>query len=91
MEKHVKILIIGSILGIMILSYILYSPELEAACQSWSSSLYNKYNTLNAQFESLYKTDPSMHDRSWEDATIEWMTYQRELYGYYGLCYMFIQ
>jgi hypothetical protein len=54
---------------------------LETALQS--SNLYNKYNTLNAQFESLYKTDP-------EDASNEWMTYQRELYGYEVLCYIFI-
>lgn len=87
MEKQVKILILGIILGIVVLSVVLYTPSLEATCQNWSSALYNKYYTLNAQFESLYKTDPSMLDQSWEDATIEWMTYQRELYGYSGLCY----
>jgi hypothetical protein len=62
----------------------LYSPYLEAACQNWSSTLYDKYDTLNVQFESLYMTDP-------EDASNEWMTYQRELYGYYGFCYIFVQ
>ena len=79
MEKQVKILILGIILGIVVLSVVLYTPSLEATCQNWSSALYNKYYTLNAQFESLYKTDPSMLDQSWEDATIEWMTYQRAI------------
>lgn len=49
MEKDVKIL---SILGILALSVVLYSSVLYAKCQSWDSTLYNKYNLLNAQFES---------------------------------------
>lgn len=83
-DRQVKILIVGSTLGIVILSYILYAPSLKATCQNWSSALYNKYYTLNTQFESLYMIDP-------EDAANEWMTYQRELYGYDLLCYMFFQ
>jgi hypothetical protein len=83
MEKEVKILLVGSTLGILVLLVVFYSPVLEYTCESWSYSLYNKYNTLNAQFESLYKTGP-------EDASNKWMNYQRELYGYYGLCYIFV-
>ena len=90
MEKHVKILIVGINSSIMILTIIWYSPYLEVACQNWSSALFNKEYTLNAQFESLYKTDPSMLEQSWKDATFEWMTYQRELHGYEGPRYMFV-
>jgi hypothetical protein len=47
-------------------------------------------NLLNAQFESLSIKDPMVvHDSLWEDATNEWMTYQRELYSFYGFCYIF--
>lgn len=87
-EKHVKILILGITSGIVVPRVFQSCCTLEATCQNWSSALYNKYYTLDAQFESLYKTDPSMLDQSWEDATIEWMTYQRELYGFYGFCYI---
>ena len=81
--------LLSSTIGIMVLSLVLYSPSLEAACESWSTSLYNTYNTLNAQFDSLSIADPMMvSDQTWEEATNEWMTYQRELYSYYGFCYI---
>jgi hypothetical protein len=87
--KNDKILIVGSTLGIIGLSLALYSPSLEAVCQSWSSGLYNKYNTLNAKFDSLSTADPRLvSDPSWEDVSNEWMTYQTELYSYYGFCYL---
>ena len=87
METNVKILIVGCFLGILALSFIFYSGELQARCETWSYGLENKYNTLSDQWESLSTKDPLGHDLAWEDMSNEWITYQRELYSYYGFCY----
>lgn len=77
MEKQVKILILSIAFGIVVVLVVLNSPSLGATCQSWYSGLYNKYYTLNAQFDSLSMRDPVLHDQFWQDATNEWMTYQK--------------